>query len=74
MTHKEFKREFGKAVRFRRKLEGIKQIEFAKMICITQGALSRLERGQIGFDSDTLFNICKALNLEPRKLFMGVFL
>lgn len=47
---------------------GYKQIEFANILGIKQGALSQLESGTKGFTSETLADISSRLSLHPSVL------
>lgn len=51
-----------------RKLKGITQVELAKRLGISQGAIQKLETGERGLDLDWIEKISKALNVEPWQL------
>lgn len=59
----------GKEIRALRESKGISQKEFADMIHITPGYLSRIEKGSSHPPYDTILNIYTALNrLDPLTL------
>lgn len=51
-----------------RKQKGITQVELAKRLGISQGAIQKLETGERGLDLDWIEKIAKALNVEPWQL------
>lgn len=51
-----------------RKRKGITQVELAKRLGISQGAIQKLEAGERGLDIDWIKKISKALNCEPWEL------
>lgn len=51
-----------------RKRKGITQVELAKRLGISQGAIQKLETGERGLDLDWMEKISKALNVKPWEL------
>ena len=51
-----------------RKRLNITQVELAKRLGISQGAIQKLETGERGLDTDWMIKISKALNVEPWEL------
>jgi transcriptional regulator with XRE-family HTH domain len=63
-------KEIGATVRQLRIEMGKNSTDLAKKVGISQPQISRLEKGQQGFRSDTLVKIAKALKVPPFRLFM----
>ena len=51
-----------------RKRKGITQVELAKRLGISQGAIQKLETGERGLDLDWMEKISKVLNVKPWEL------
>ena len=51
-----------------RKRKGITQVELAKRLGISQGAIQKLETGERGLDLDWMEKIAKALEVKPWEL------
>jgi transcriptional regulator with XRE-family HTH domain len=51
-----------------RKRKGVTQVQLAKMIGVSQGAIHKLETGQRGFDLNWMQKIAKALDIEAWEL------
>lgn len=68
-THQEFKHRkqlsiIASRIQLRRIEKGMNQKEFAKMMGVTQGMISKWESGEYNFSIDTLSQICEGLELE----------
>ena len=62
-------KKFGENLKKFRKFENLTQEKLAEMIGVNLRQLARIEAGESFVSSETLLNICKALNISPRKLF-----
>ena len=51
-----------------RKRKGVTQVQLAKILGVSQGAIQMLETGQRGLDLNWMQKIAKALNVEPWEL------
>ena len=51
-----------------RKRKNITQVELAKRLSISQGAIQKLETGERGLDLEWIEKISKALNVKPWEL------
>lgn len=72
VNYKGFLLAFGRSLKDRRKSLQKTQAEIADMIGgLDQSGLSRMERGEQGFDSDTLFQLAGALDSPIHRLFGG---
>lgn len=59
----------GERIRYMRKERGLTQVEMAKLLKVTQGALSQIEKGQMNLTLQMLLSIAKILRIEPAVLF-----
>jgi transcriptional regulator with XRE-family HTH domain len=62
--------EIGRRVAEIRKKVGMKQMELARRSDLSQGQVSRIERGHQGMRSETLLRIARALGVPPHELLM----
>lgn len=60
---------FGKNLKNLRKLKNYTQEKLAEKVGINLRQLARIESGESFISSDTLYNICVALKIEPKMLF-----
>lgn len=51
-----------------RKRKGVTQVQLAKILGVSQGAIQMLETGQRGLDLNWMQKIAKALDVEPWEL------
>ena len=58
--------EIGRLISQARRRKGINQGDFAKMMHVSQGLVSRWESGTCNFTIERLATICEALNLNLR--------
>ncbi len=65
------KKIIGKRLQSYRKSLNITQSEFCERAQISSNFLSELERGNKGMSVDTLYNICKGLNIGADDLLFG---
>ena len=61
--------EFGKKVKYYRKLAGFSQETLAEKLDLTPTTITLIETGRNFVNSATLEKICSALNVEPYSLF-----
>ena len=61
--------EFGKKVKYYRKLAGFSQEILAEKLDLTPTTITLIETGRNFVNSATLENICSVLNVEPCALF-----
>lgn len=59
---------FGQAVRLKRRRAGLNQDQFAELLELQQGAISRLENGHVSATLDMVGRVAAALNTTPSKL------
>lgn len=64
-------RQLGLNIAHYRKLRGLSQQALAELVHISRGHLSHIEAPKMitSFSIATLFDIAKALNIEPKELF-----
>lgn len=71
ITTQELNKLIGHRIQFFRKLRGVTQIELAKALGYTStGAVSRIERGDIGMKKSNLSTAAKVLQIQPYLLTM----
>lgn len=63
------KKKFGEQLKTLRKLANLTQEQLSENIGINLRQLARIEAGESFVSSDTLYNICKVLNISPKSLF-----
>lgn len=63
------KKGFGKNLKEIRKLHHLTQEKLSEQIGINLRQLARIEAGESFVTSETILQICKSLNISPRKLF-----
>lgn len=71
-SHEEFKERLGRAVKRRRIEKGWTQSVLADEAGLNQADISRIERGEQGFDSSTIYKIAKALESSLTDIFAEV--
>lgn len=59
----------GERIRYMRRERGFTQVEMAKSLKITQGALSQIEKGQLNLTLQMLLSISDFLKIEPAVFF-----
>ena len=69
ITLSRLKKNFGLKVKKCREDSGLTQTKLAELIGIEPASLSRIESGKSFVSSVILHKICRALNVEPVKLF-----
>ena len=69
ITLSRLKKNFGLKVKKYREDSGLTQTKLAELIGIEPASLSRIESGKSFVSSVILHKICRALNVEPGKLF-----
>ena len=62
--------QLGKQIQYLRKIHGYSQEAFAEKIGIATNTLSSIERGNAFMTAQTLENITKVLNIQPKELFI----
>ena len=63
------RKQFGIAVRKRRKELGLSQEDLGLRIGLDQGYVSRIEQGQMNITLDTMEEICKVLDVGVAEMF-----
>ena len=63
------KKKFGEQLKTLRKIANLTQEQLAEDIGINLRQLARIEAGESFVSSDTLYNICRVLNVSPKSLF-----
>ncbi|MGO5022584.1 helix-turn-helix domain-containing protein [Lawsonibacter sp. LCP25S3_G6] len=58
-------RTMGLNIMYYRNLRDFSQDELGAMVDKDQSHISKIERGSVGISLDTLFDIAKALNVDP---------
>ena len=59
----------GLNINYYRKKNGITQEKLAQLIGVEKNHIGNIERAKIGASLDTIFSICKSLNISPKDLF-----
>lgn len=67
-SYHQFLTRLGVCIRNRRKARELTQTELSARVQISQSSVTRLERGEQGFDSETLFQVAKALGCSMTDL------
>lgn len=68
----EFRENLGEVLKRRRKELGLNQAEVAEPIGLSQADVSRMERGEQGFDSRTIFLLARQLRTSLTEIFSEV--
>ena len=63
------RKQFGIAVRKKRKELGLSQEDLGLRIGLDQGYVSRIEQGQMNITLDTMEEICKVLDVDVAEMF-----
>lgn len=64
-----FLKEFGKRVRYYRKLKGYSQEYLASLVGVSTNSVAAWERGEAFIRKTVLKNLCKTLEIIPQDLF-----
>ncbi len=67
-NHEEMK-NLGLNIAFYRKKKGFSQIKLAELVNISRTHMSRIETADCAVSLEVLFDICHALDIEPKILF-----
>ncbi len=67
--HHEEMKNLGLNISFYRKKKGLSQIKLAELINISRTHMSRIETADCAVSLEVLFDICYALDIEPKTLF-----
>ena len=59
----------GLNIAFYRKKKGVSQLKLAELVNISRTHMSRIETADCAVSLDLLFDICSALEIEPKTLF-----
>ncbi len=70
-TEKKYAAQISQIMRTARKLKGITQIEASKTLGITQGTLSKLEKGDLVISTPLWFEFCELMKISSRSFLLG---
>lgn len=62
-------KSLGLNIAFYRKKKGVSQLKLAELVNISCTHMSRIETADCAVSLDLLFDICSALEIEPKTLF-----
>ena len=62
-------KKLGLSIAYFRKSRGYTQLQLAELIDIDRSHMSAIELATTGASLDTIFKICKTLNITPKELF-----
>ena len=62
-------KSLGLNIAFYRKKKGVSQLKRAELVNISRTHMSRIETADCAVSLDLLFDICSALEIEPKTLF-----
>ena len=62
-------KSLGLNIAFYRKKKGVSQLKLAERVNISRTHMSRIETADCAVSLDLLFDICSALEIEPKTLF-----
>lgn len=69
MHKKELKR-LGKNIKFQRKAKGISQEKLGEIIDKSRNYIGMIERAEVNTPIDTIYDICDALTVDIKELFL----
>lgn len=67
--NKTYLKKLGKNIKDKRKTKGLSQEKLAELIKKTRNYVGMVERAEINLPASVLFDIAKALNVEPKEFF-----
>lgn len=62
-------KSLGLNIAFYRKKKGVSQLKLAELVNISRTHMSRIETADCAVSLDLMFDICSALEIEPKTLF-----